>query len=507
MCVFVFLKNKMNELTNLFRKLKISDPIRKSKNQSTEILVWPKFKFQMSGQYKLYDHQIQALKWCLYRSQHSHYGIQGGILSLQMGMGKTLVALSLIYYECSEQNSLFVCNKALVPEIRDEILKFFGSNSNCNFFILHSEYFKHLSTEEVIFSFKTCKTVITTYDTIKCLHHSLSSNSERYIDIASHFFSHYFHFTFFDESQRVKNKNTRLFQALNEIKASIKFCLTGTPFINNSRDIYTQLLLCGLDNQIKWKNSTFKKFHISDCIYTLKFKDTQIKLPKKNIQNVEIYLTENERNIYNSVLQTTKKNMSDRNIPFTKILLMFMKLRQACISPCLIIDSFKKNKNRVLSSKLSAVLNILKNNICVNDKIVIFSAFTNALNYLYEILIYNKFRCGLIHSGMAIKKRDVMIRNFKTESLQILLMTNNIGALGLNLTVANHVMLLEPWWNKSITDQAISRVWRLGQRKDVFIWKFISIQTIEQKLEYICEEKHRSIITDISSDILASILD
>lgn len=495
----------VDELVEMFSRLRISNCNKSRNNKSFRYK--QKIESKLSNSYMLFDHQIDAIKWCLHRYQNSHYGINGGILSLQMGMGKTLIALSLIYNnDFGIKNNLLVCNKAVIPEIKHEITKFFGIEAD--YFILHPEFTQRVSIDETIYFIRNSKAVLTTYDVINSLRKALSTDSN-YSVLASHFFEHVFDLVFFDESQRIKKTTSMLFKSLRLIRSHTRFCLTGTPFTNHSSDIYPQFLLCGFDRQIKRNKNTFKKFNLSKCLYVREFETTQIKLPDKHVINLEFNLNKYERSIYESVLQSTKTLISNGTKGFTEILLMFMKLRQICISPNLVKDyncELKKDNN-YLSTKFSMIINNIKNSIDPDDVIIIFSAFTNALNVLQELLLLHNICCISIHSGMSIKKREKIITHFRLKKFRVLLMTNNIGALGLNLTIANHIILLEPWWNNSTVEQAIARVWRVGQQKNVFIWRYNAIGTIEQKLLDVCDEKYKAISSEIPDQLIRTLLE
>lgn len=495
----------MEQLSRMFERLTITD----SNDHTLQTKSYNKtiFGFKILCPYVLFQHQVDAIKWCINRQTSNTNGIKGGILSLQMGMGKTLVMLSLIsIHSMNNPNHkyLIMCNKSVLTEIKNEIEKFFGPNFNYS--ILHPEYVNKFTVDKV-----DSTTILATYETIRTMANSYWSDNINhvYYNFATIFFKTRFFYVFLDESHRIKNMSTKLYKTVSMLERHFLFCVTGTPCTNNSFGIYPQLLLCGLDKSIKWNKYKCKSLILENCVYFSNFDKVNIPLPTKETIDHYVHLNHIEKSIYERIMLDAKKKFYSEKKSSAGVLLMFMRLRQCCISPRLIKDlstnSIMNNQHENESTKLKHLLHIIKTKIDGNDKVIVFSAFTSALNLVQDLFRASAVKSLIIHSGMTIRRREQILNQFRNDDSKVLLMTSNIGSLGLNLTTANHVILLEPWWDKQSSEQAVARVWRFGQQKKVYVWRFIVVNTIEQRLAHMCDHKYTNISSDISQEMLHDI--
>jgi SNF2 family DNA or RNA helicase len=477
----------------------------------------PDFGFELLVPFELFPHQIKAIKWAQYRESNPFHGISGGIMSLEMGLGKTLVALSLIASECHKLN-LVLCNKSLLGSISQDTVKFFGDKMP--FFILHQEQMKDKMEDLNIDWFSEYKFILTTYDVLVILGKWAGIIGDKMIldkmKLAGRtFFALDFHRVICDESQRFVNSKSQVYKCLKRVQCTHRLCLTGTPIRNYDYDLHTQLTFCGLKASIKWSRLTYKKLNLRHAIYCTSMAQADIQLPEKKVIQLDLDFTEAELNLYNSILNHsldifTSFNNGKSN--FAAVLLQFLRLRQVCIAPYMIND--KKDISIELdqithgycSTKILRTVQIV-NDIPVQDKIIIFSSFTSALSLVQDALKHHlnfQREVLMVHGGTSSKKRELLFDQFRNITyVRVLLITNNVGCMGLNLTEANHVVLLEPWWNDTIGDQASARAWRIGQTKTVHVWRLIMNNSIEQRMLNMCQAKNRMTDTFLKENSLS----
>ena len=468
----------------------------------------PEFGFMIKRPYTLYPHQVRAIKWFLSREQNVLHGVRGGIMAAEMGLGKTLMALSILNTAPASLN-LIVCNKSLMDTIAGDNKKFFDLPC-C---MLHPDYIKPKNLDDMNMSWFHGKVfILTTYDVVVGLAkraniiHKAKKSSHKKSQAGFCFYGIHFNRIICDESQKFVNKSTQVFTALKQLRATSRMCLTGTPIRNYDTDLHTQLLFCGLDESIVWSEAVYEELGLSDAVYRLSIEEANITLPEKQIISVNLDFKPREQLFYDHVLQNTVQTIqcySSRKqaITYALVLEQILRLRQVCISPTL-LDSKKdtslppidRTVDGLQSTKIQRVLQII-NQTPQRDKIIVFSAFLSALTLLHDVL--DPSTVVMVHGGT--KKRDKIFDTFRSSPhVRVLLITNGVGTMGLNLTEANHVVLMETWWHHLVENQASARVWRIGQRKKVFIWKLIMNNSIEERMLDMCKSK-----TEMSDSFLA----
>ena len=341
-----------------------------------------------------------------------------------------------------------------------------------------------------------------------------------------------------DESQRFANPDTHIFRAMMSVYGKYKLCLSGTPIVNTGIDLWSQLRFCGYLKVCKkdaWSQmgpGVMKSSGLSSYIFRVDYNDTKIDLPPKYNSTYQIIPDKMGKYVYDFVIRKTRDvfiEMTYNNkMKYSCILSLFTRLRQICIAPYLITQGSKrehgskvkeenvttreylydifnnnqlsdwiKDKNGtagIKSPKIQCIIEILKKINKGNDKILIFSTFTSCLD-LIGLAIDTEFGSSFLYSHIDgdtdTLTRESTIERFdnKEENIRCLLMTYKVGSEGLNLMSANHVICVEPWWTQACHDQAITRAWRTGQTKDVFVHNIYSANTIEERILEICESK------------------
>lgn len=363
------------------------------------------------------------------------------------------------------------------------------------FLILHREYERGIKSVD---SLSGLDFVLTTYDTLITLGKRSRLSKKQDVNI----FDIQWHRIIADESQRFVNPKAKLFKALSSFHPCFRLCLTGTPIRNYDYDLYSQLLFCGLDKGIKWSYKGYMEMGLSRNIMLMSMDDAEIQLPTKHTVRLNLKFNPEEREIYDSVLERSRDTLqtfSDGKTTFAAVLIQFLRLRQVCITSDLIL---KKQDSKTESTKFGRVLQIVKH-VPVNEKVLIFSCFTSALSILMNLLTDHSYPCILIDGSTSMKKRDKLLNMFRTSNTHnILLLTNTVGSVGLNLIEANHVILLEPWWNTVTGNQAAARCHRIGQKRDCYVWELVMKNSVEERMVEMCNTK--SLISNkfLNKDIL-----
>ena len=340
--------------------------------------------------YRLQEHQILALQWMRKREENSEYGLRGGILSLEMGLGKTVCAL---VHHLSNKNesfpSLIVASKTVLYEWKSKgIEKFFGDNVRALYFHKDKNFLgKHINTitrsDILEYDF-----VITTYDTVCSaarktkIHeegfeigddHSLMKGKIVSVNLRSReqadrpnevgpgiLFCTPWERVVCDESQTFANPETATYKAIMGLYGKYKWCLSGTPLRNYCTDVWSQLRFCGYNGvtrSIEWKRRglQYMSMHkLRDAIFTMTYADAKIVLPPKSSHINYVILHGRENDVYKFMLKKTKETydkMMKKMCSFASVLALFTRLRQCAISPYLITSISKREKMTTAKSK------------------------------------------------------------------------------------------------------------------------------------------------------------
>jgi len=448
--------------------------------------------------YRLMPHQEKAIRWMMYRESVEEEGIRGGVLAAIMGLGKTLMALSLIrlcprapsHTTCSAA-TLYVCKHSLLPLVAGEAMRFFGPSMKVfplSKDILPPDIF---NTFDARFA-ELNHVVLVTYDTIRSLHKCRS-------DMASRFFGITWHRIVLDESHTVCNPSTQVFEAMHGIRAEHHLLMSGTPVRNCSDDLFAQLALCGLSgiNLHKRKDWTVEHYDLRNLgrfVLSMTIEDSGVTLPPNSIHTVQVVMDEAALAVYQSALEAGRDIMRQHinklgGIKWANVLVMFTRLRQVCNSPSIVDPSYPVKE----SPKVKAVVRLLQENIPADECVVVFSSWTTTLKIVYAAIVEAIGEGRVLYIDSDTKRRGEVLSEFcRTESRsKVLCITSDIGKEGLTLTRANHVIIVEPHWNSTVEDQAAARINRISQERPTHLWRMLTVGSIEQKMASMCEEKRK----------------
>ena len=478
--------------------------------------------------YKLYDYQQEIVDWMSKISSRSFYGSSGGVLFVEMGLGKTFTTLEYIRQK-GLKKSLIICSKSLIQEWISQINKFYEKKPKL--LVLHNDYtkLKNITKKDLMDS----DIVITTYHMIsrankiskgKKVSDTYFYKIERsmYIDYKVQkvkeelkgihsLYNIEWDIVVSDECQTLSSWRTEFYKSVYSIKRKSFFGLSGTPIKNNRDELISLLKLIGIRYFCEPKN--WSREHILPNMFKLfkevKFEDTDRKLPQLNMMNIELDLDLKSKQLYQTYYDKLKKlfyisknlNGRDRMI----IMGLFTRLRQICLDPCILqdteigmeqylefIDDENNQEEELIFdnpkyTKIKEILKLIENR---KEKVIIFSTFTSYLKRLSNDLKNNSIENTILLSKYSIKQRQKLIEDWKTSKTNnILIMNYKIGSEGLNLTESNNIILTDTWWNYTYEQQAIARSRRMGQEKEVNVYRLTTRDTIESLLINKCKMK------------------
>jgi non-specific serine/threonine protein kinase len=443
----------------------------------------------------LRPYQVAGFQWLAYLEKVKW----GGLLADDMGLGKTVQTLTFLqYYKTKNQgiHALVICPTSLLYNWENEIRKF---APQLTYLIHHgsSRTLKHteLSGYDII---------ISTYGTLRSDAELFAKNEVDYIVL--------------DESQTIKNPNSKVAKAAQFIPARNRIALSGTPMQNNTFDLYSQMNFLNpgmLGNKEFFKEQFAKpvdkfqdqetKDHLRKLVYPFMLRRTKEQvaddLPDKT--DITLYcemgpqqraIYEAYKNMYRSRILGSIEQQGIEKSQFA-ILQGLMKLRQICDSPAILRDEQKFDNH---SAKLDELTRELEENTG-EHKVLIFSQFLGMLALIREKLKQHQIPFQYFDGSYTAIQREQAINEFQNnQACRVFLISLKAGGMGLNLTAADYVYIVDPWWNPAVEQQAIDRTHRIGQTKNIFAYRMICKDTVEEKI-MLLKEKKNSLVKDIIS--------
>jgi SNF2 family DNA or RNA helicase len=429
----------------------------------------------------LRPYQKAGYNWMHFLNQY-HFG---GCLADDMGLGKTVQTLALLQRqkEIHQQEekvmntSLLIMPTSLIYNWEMEAAKF---TPNLKVFI-----YTGTNRDKNVEQFAGYDLVLTSYGIARLD-----------IDILK---SYYFHYVILDESQAIKNPDSNIAQAVRELNAKHRLILTGTPLENSTLDLWSQMTfinpgLLGNEsffrnefvNPIEKKGDLSKTSKLYSIIkpFILRRQKWQVatELPEK-VENVKYCtMTDEQESCYEEAKSFYRNEIlsliENKGIKKSQLLLLqgLTKLRQIANHPKMVDKTYTDD-----SGKMEDVLHMIISAVSEGHKILIFSQFVKHLSILSQHLKEINYDYAYL-DGSTKNRKDQVERFQHDSSLKLFLISLRAGGVGLNLTKADYVFILDPWWNPAVEAQAIDRAHRIGQENRVFTYKFITRNTVEEKI-------------------------
>jgi SNF2 family DNA or RNA helicase len=430
-----------------------------------------KAKLPTTLQAELRDYQLEGFQWLV---RLAHWGA-GACLADDMGLGKTMQALALILSRCKQGPTLILAPTSVCNNWETETYRFAPT--------LKVKRFGTGDRQAMLDNAGA-------FDLIICSYGLLQSESERLIAVK-------WNTIVADEAQAIKNHQAKRTKAAVKLQADFKVVTTGTPIENHLGELWSLFqfinpgLLGSLDkfNQkyalpIERDNSPQARQQLKNLISPFilrRLKSTVLtELPSRTEITLKVALSSEEKALYEAIRQQAMENVADTETPGErrmKILVEIMRLRRTCCHPRLVMPD-----SPIASSKLEVFAGILNDLRANNHKALVFSQFVGHLALVREYLDKQAIEYQYLDGSTPSKKRQQAVNNFQAGEGDLFLISLKAGGSGLNLTAADYVIHLDPWWNPAVEDQASDRAHRIGQQRPVTIYRLVAEDTIEEKI-------------------------
>ena len=395
----------------------------------------------------------------------------GACLADDMGLGKTIQALAILLHRISQGAALVVCPVSVVSNWVSEAEKF-APTLRFKTLGLHTS-----NRKEVMQSLEAGDVLVTSYGLLQS-EEKLFSEQE-------------FATIVLDEAHVIKNYATKTSKATMQLKAGFRLALTGTPLQNHPGEIWNlfNFINPGLLGSLQHFSDTFVKSGDEQskkllkkmiAPFILRRTKTAVldELPPKTEIVKKIQLTDDEMAFYEALRRQALENLSDAGeTKHIQVLAEITKLRQASCNPLLIDPN-----SHIQSSKLTAFLDIIHELIENKHRALVFSQFVKHLAIVRRALDKQGISYQYLDGSSSQADRQRSVKEFQTGTGELFLISLKAGGLGLNLTAADYVLHLDPWWNPAVEDQASDRAHRIGQQRPVTIYRLVAENTIEEKI-------------------------
>ena len=455
----------------------------------------------------LRNYQENGYSWLV---QNINSGF-GSILADDMGLGKTLQVLTTIQHfkdegKLEKEKVLVIAPTSLLTNWQQEIKKF---TPDLTSYIFHGQGRR--------FTKKQYDVYLTSYGVIR-------RDAEK-------FKKRKWFMCVIDEAQNIKNPDAKQTKAVKSIKAKHKIAMSGTPVENrlseywsifdftnkgylNSLKQFSNNYINPIEKERNVKTlDNFKQITQPFILRRLKSDKNIVKdLPDKIVNDVYCNLTKEQVALYKNTVDSAMEEVETKDGIERKglILKMINSLKQICNHP----SQFSKSKNSTIeeSGKMEVLINTLQNILNNGEKVLIFTQYVQ-MGEIIQKLVSEKFKTEVLflNGSISRKKRDSIVNKFQTNpQSKIFIVSLKAGGTGLNLTAAQNVIHYDLWWNPAVENQATDRAYRIGQKENVMVYRFITSGTFEEKINEMITKKEElskltvgsgeKFITEMSSD-------
>lgn len=420
----------------------------------------------------------------------------GACLADDMGLGKTVQSLAFLLSKAADGPSLVVAPKSVVPNWDLECARFAPG--------LRVTVLNDVSNrEDCIAAAGPGDLILTTYGVLGTASRLLAAKQWNVVCL--------------DEAHQIKNRNTRVSAAAMDLHAGSRLILTGTPLQNHLGELWNlfQFINPGLLGE--WTDFKYKYMHgdldeehrdmLRDLVQPFILRRTKEEvldeLPEKIVYEQMVELSPEEMQIYEATRKYVEDRLSkkaggnrekdDQEHVKIEFFAELTKLRLCACSASLVYDDWQLG-----SSKTEALLGLLDQISAVEgNSVLVFSQFTSYLAQVKAALDRKGLRYLYLDGQTELDERRTLVEQFQNGDCPLFIASLKAGGLGLNLTAANYVVILDPWWNPAIENQAMDRAHRIGQRRTVTVIRLIAMHTIEEKILRLHETKQK-----LSDDML-----
>lgn len=480
--------NRSFQISKIFEKISGASFSEKFKSLYQHLTHPEEFPYEKPEHIKasLRSYQETGVRWM---SMLSHYNL-GGILADDMGLGKTVQAITFILSNLKKDESVLITAPAsLTYNWASEFEKF---TDEIDFVVIDGN--KADRTKEIQ---ENHQIYITSYG-------SFLKDFEDYQDKK-------LNYLLLDEAQVVKNYSSKTNKSLSALNVEHTFALSGTPLENRIEEIWAifQVVMPGFlpkrEKFNKMEPSVISRL-IQPFIMRRKKEDVLEELPDKMEITVYNQLADDQKVIYLAQLELMQKQVLEMdNAALSRsrieILAGITRLRQICNTPALFMDDYKGSSGKL--ERLRELLAQIKDS---GHRPLIFSQFTKVFPHIEKLMEEQEMTAYKLTGSTPIKDRLSMVQAFNAGSRDAFLVSLKAGGVGLNLTSADVVILVDLWWNPAVEEQAIARAHRMGQKNTVEVIRLITQGTIEEKIMEIQERKKDLIANVLEGDTVDKVL-
>jgi len=439
-------------------------------------------------QAELRDYQKEGFQWLV---RLAHWGV-GACLADDMGLGKTVQSIALLLYRANKGAALIVAPTSVAVNWMDEIERFAPT--------LNIIDYRESDRDEVL-------TNLQPFDVVICSYGLLQNNIEQIVDVD-------WATVALDEAQAIKNSATKRSKAVMRLKSDVKVVMTGTPIENHLGELWNLFrfinpgLLGSMEkfndryaNPIVRDESVDVRHKLKKLIqpYILRRTKTQVlkELPPRTEIALGVEMSKDEAALYEALRREAFDKFAQADLPQgnrqLQILAEITRLRRACCNPALVLKA-----GAPTSSKLALFTNVVEELLDNNHKALVFSQFVDHLTIIREKLDSLGIEYQYLDGSTSAKERKKRVAAFQSGVGDLFLISLKAGGVGLNLTAADYVIHMDPWWNPAVEDQASDRAHRIGQKRPVTVYRMITKNTIEEKIVALHQGKR-----DLADNLLA----
>ncbi len=464
--VLSFAKSRVGELLPLLGKqgFHLPDSLRTVFRQLDAKEGFDKTALGEQFQGTLLPYQEKGVAWLSFLQRNGF----GALLSDEMGLGKTVQTLAFFSQLRTNLPILVVAPTSLMFNWGREIAKFWPT----------AEVYLHLGPDRLKTapSIQAKGVVLTSYGTLRV-------DQEIFADVP-------FEVIALDESQAIKTHKSLTAQAAYQLQGKFRIAITGTPIENRPEELWSQFRflmpeLLGDQAAFLSMPHAVKGLRIKPFILRRSKKEVQIQLPEKKDLPLWVEMNEKQQALYDDTLSALKggllRTVAKEGVQPHRfeLLAAILRLRQICCDPRLVGEDFA-------GAKAEQFLQMAEEWRESGAKALVFSQFTTLLRLLQKDLQAIGIEPLYLDGSVPAAERGELVRRFQEENNpHLFLLSLKAGGVGLNLTAAERALLLEPWWNEAVEQQAIDRAHRIGQKNTLWVHRFLTPNAIEEKMLHV----------------------